>query len=380
MKRLVILTEIISPYRIPVFNELARHPGIDLHVIFLAETDPSQRQWLIYKQEIQFSYQVLRSWRRRLGKYNILLDWGLESALRHASPDVIICGGYSYLASWQALWWARRHRIPFEVWVESTTRDLRRKHTLVESLKVKFMNRCNAFVVPGKSAAEYVKSLGAPGDRIYVAPDAVDTDFFARRREAVCEHAASELQALKLPPRFFLFAGRLIPEKGVFDLLDAYCALSAKCKSSVGLVFVGDGVARPELERRASRISPGSVHFAGFAQREELARYYALAEVLVFPTHSDTWGLVVNEAMACSLPIICSSAAGCAEDLVSDGWNGRLVPPRDVARLAVAMEEVASDAKLRAEMAQRSRLRVEQYSPRICAAGLAEAALGCGVL
>ncbi len=77
-------------------------------------------------------------------------------------------------------------------------------------------------------------------------------------------------------------------------------------------------------------IIPGAVCFPGFAQREDLAGLYALAEALVLPTHSDPWGLVVNEAMACGLPIIVSSVAGCAADLVEDGWNGYVVPPRDV--------------------------------------------------
>ena len=80
-QRLVILTEIISPYRIPLFNALARHPGVDLHVIFLAETDPSLRKWRIYKEEIQFSYQVLPSWRKRVGRYNWLLNRGVGAAL-----------------------------------------------------------------------------------------------------------------------------------------------------------------------------------------------------------------------------------------------------------------------------------------------------------
>src|SRR5579872_5618576 len=83
-RRVVIVTEIIAPYRIPVFNALARHKGIDLHVIFLAENDPTQRQWLVYKHEIRFSYQVLPSWRRRVGRHSFLLNWGAEKALRHA--------------------------------------------------------------------------------------------------------------------------------------------------------------------------------------------------------------------------------------------------------------------------------------------------------
>ena len=70
--RLVILTEIISPYRIPLFNALVCRNEVDLHVIFLAETDPTLRQWRVYKDEIKFSYQVLPSFRKRIGRYNLL--------------------------------------------------------------------------------------------------------------------------------------------------------------------------------------------------------------------------------------------------------------------------------------------------------------------
>ncbi|HXY02118.1 MAG TPA: hypothetical protein VEI49_01015, partial [Terriglobales bacterium] len=107
--RLVLITEIIAPYRVPVFNVLARQPGIDLHVIFLAETDPTQRQWLVPTDEIRFSFEVLPSWRRRVYGHNILLNWGVDESLRQSAPDVIICGGYNYIASWEAMRWSRRN-------------------------------------------------------------------------------------------------------------------------------------------------------------------------------------------------------------------------------------------------------------------------------
>jgi glycosyltransferase involved in cell wall biosynthesis len=106
-----------------------------------------------------------------------------------------------------------------------------------------------------------------------------------------------------------------------------------------------------------------------------LAAYYALADVFVFPTHTDPWGLVVNEAMACGLPVISSGAAGCAADLVESGWNGRVVSPGDVEQLAAAMAELAGDNELRSLMGQRSRERIELYSPEACAAGMASAML-----
>jgi 1,2-diacylglycerol 3-alpha-glucosyltransferase len=373
--RVVIITEIIAPYRIPVFNAFAQHDGIDLHVIFLAENDPTQRQWLVYKHEIRFPYQVLPFWRKRAGRQNLLLNWGAKSALQRAAPDFIVCGGYNYLASWQSMTWARRNRVPFALWAESTARDFRSGDALIEFLKMRFLRRCDAFVVPGKSSAEYLRNYGVAEEMILTAPNAVDTRFFAQRAEAIRKDATRHRQAMGLPARFFLFTGRLVPEKGTFDLLNAYEALPPEIRREVGLVFVGDGAARSTLQQRAAAVNPGSIHFAGFVQRERLPAYYALAEVLVFPTHTDAWGLVVNEAMACSLPIIASGAAGCVADLVECGWNGRVVSAGGVSQLASAMGELARDPDLRALMGQRSREHIEQYSPEAWAAGMASAVL-----
>jgi glycosyltransferase involved in cell wall biosynthesis len=140
------------------------------------------------------------------------------------------------------------------------------------------------------------------------------------------------------------------------------------------LLLVGSGANQRELEERAKRNAPGTVQFLGFVHREELPEIYALAEGLIFPTHSDPWGLVVNEAMACGLPIIVTSVAGCALDLVEDGWNGYVVPPRDGSRLANAMANLLGDAGRREEMGRRSRERIEAFSPVAWARGMLEAA------
>jgi glycosyltransferase involved in cell wall biosynthesis len=146
-------------------------------------------------------------------------------------------------------------------------------------------------------------------------------------------------------------------------------------RSEVGLVFAGDGVCREELARQAKHIGPGAVCFPGFAQREDLAGLYALAETLVLSTHSDTWGLVVNEAMACGLPIIVSSVAGCSADLVEDGWNGYVVPPRDPQKLSAAIDSLLRQPELKQRMAARCSERIRNYSPEACADGLAAAAV-----
>jgi 1,2-diacylglycerol 3-alpha-glucosyltransferase len=371
--KLVILTEIIAPYRIPVFNALARRKEVDLHVLFLSENDPSLRQWQVYKDEIEFQYRVLPSWRRRLGRYNVLFNRGLSSALNQIKPDAVLCGGYNYLASWQAAYWARVHRVPLLLWSESTALDGRSRHFLVELFKRRFLSLCSAFVVAGQSSLRYLKDFGIAEERVFTAPNAVDTPLFAALATKA-RRCDSQVRARRvLPPRYFLCVGRLVRAKGVFDLLDAYAQLNAEIRAQVGLVFVGDGADRPGLMRRASQIAPGTIQIAGFVHRENLPEFYALSDALIFPTLSDPWGLVVNEAMSCSLPVIATDVAGCAPDLVQDGWNGFIVSPEAPSQLAVAMSRLASDSELRLQMGARSRERIEANSPNAWAEGLVKA-------
>jgi glycosyltransferase involved in cell wall biosynthesis len=376
--RLTLITEIIAPYRIPVFNALAVRDDIELHVIFLAESDASLRQWLVYKNEIQFSYEVLPSKRKRIGGQNLLLNWGVAKALAASRPQVILCGGYNYPASWRAAYWARHRDIPFLVWIESTAFDSRGGHAMIEGLKRRFFALCRGFVVPGKASSDYVRGFEIPANRIFIAPNAIDTNLFASAAAEARKNAQERRQELGLPLRYFLNVSRLIPAKGVFDLLEAYAKLETSMRSEVSLVFVGDGVAREELAARARSISPGAVEFRGFLQRDELPAYYALAEALVFPTHSDTWGFVVNEAMACATPVIASDVAGCVADLVTPEETGLVVLRGDIQGFSAAMTKMASQPELREQMRQRAAERIRGYSPEACAAGISAAAHAAG--
>jgi glycosyltransferase involved in cell wall biosynthesis len=371
--KLVIVTEIIAPYRIPVFNALAQRPEIDLQVIFLSENDPTLRQWRVYKDEIQFRYDVLPSWRQRFGRYNLLINRRAQSALSSARPDVVMCGGYNYLASWSAARWAKKHGVPLLLWSESTAFDWRRSYPLIEFMKRGFLRLCAAFVVPGKSSETYLQELGVAAQQIFTAPNAVDVPLFSRLAEAARGNESQVRARHNLPPRYFLYAGRLVQAKGVFDLLEAYAQLDAEIRSRIGLVFVGDGSDCVGLVEQASKISPGTIQFLGFVHREELAGIYALADAFIFPTHSDPWGLVVNEAMACNLPVVVTNVAGCALDLVQNGWNGFVISPRDVPQLTFAMSHLAENSERRREMGCRSRERIEASSPAAWAAGVVEA-------
>lgn len=372
-RRVALITEIVAPYRVPVFNALAARDDIDLHVIFLSETDRSLRDWDVKLEEIRFPYTILPSFRRRVGKYNLLINRKVFSTLEELGADVLVCGGYNYLASWRAQKWALARNVPFLLWIESTAADQRQDRVLVEALKRRFIDRCSGFIVPGKSSANYVRQFDIEDSRIFHAPNAVDNTVFMNAAERARAEARTIRKTLGLPERYFLYVGRFVEAKGVFDLLEAYARLNDSERSKVGLVFAGDGSCRTELESRAATIARGTISFAGFIQKEQLAAYYALAEALVFPTHSDPWGLVVNEAMACSCPVIATDVAGCVTDLITDGWNGMVIPSHDVSRLTSAMKELAGNGPLRALMSQNSYQRIAAFAPERCAAGIAKA-------
>jgi glycosyltransferase involved in cell wall biosynthesis len=371
--RLVIISEIIAPYRIPVFNALAQRSEIELRVIFLSENDPTFRRWRVYKDEIDFSYEVLPSWRYRLGKHSFLLNCGMLRALDRINPEAVLCGGYNYISSWQAAYWAGANRVPFLLWSESTAFDRRRKYRTTEFMKQYFLRLCSAFVVPGKSSANYLRTFGIPEASIFTAPNAVDNLLFSRFAEGARANELAVRSRQHLPERYFLYVGRLIKEKGVFDLLQAYAQLPAQTRRGIGLVFAGSGARAVELAHRASQITAGTVRFLDFVHRDDLAEIYALAEALLFPTHSDPWGLVVNEAMACGLPVIATDVAGCALDLVMHGYNGFLVEPGDVSGLCLAMTQLAGNAELRMQMGSASLERSQEYSPEKWADGICEA-------
>jgi 1,2-diacylglycerol 3-alpha-glucosyltransferase len=302
-----------------------------------------------------------------------LLNRGVPACLRRADPEVIICGGYNYVASWQALRWAHQNRIPFVLWTESTSFDHRSHHSLIEKLKGRFLAGCQGFIVPGFSSRNYLHELKIPDPLIFAAPNAMDLQMFTDIAQRAKSDPAKVRKEFSLPQRYFLNVGRFVPIKGVIELLNAYAQLDPDVRADVGLVLVGDGELKEELMRRASGVRPGTVRFPGFLQKDRLPEIYALADAFVFPTLSDPWGFVVNEAMACGLPIVATNVAGCVADLVHDGENGLIVSAGNVDALSSAMNRVANDADLRARMSEHSAQRIQSYSPGAWAEGVAKA-------
>ncbi|HYA13822.1 MAG TPA: glycosyltransferase family 4 protein [Syntrophales bacterium] len=171
----------------------------------------------------------------------------------------------------------------------------------------------------------------------------------------------------------FLYVGKLIPKKRIFDLLRA---LEEAClgRENIRALVVGAGELMEYAQQFASeRRLP--VTFTGFLNQTEILKAYTAADCLVLPSDfGETWGLVVNEAMACGLPAIVSERVGCGPDLVDDGVTGYIFPFGHVEGLAQKLIAMAEDSENRIHMGENALRRIQDYSVEKAVEGTLQAA------
>jgi glycosyltransferase involved in cell wall biosynthesis len=224
------------------------------------------------------------------------------------------------------------------------------------------IRRFDGYLYVGQRSRAYFERYGAPPSRLFFAPHCVDNDAFGG--------------ALR-PPRAvgarrrLLFAGKLIERKHPADLIRAAALLQGQ-GAKVEVAFAGSGELEAELRRTAAEVGVPAV-FHGFVNQSELPATYAAADALVLPSDArETWGLVVNEAMACGLPAVVSDVVGCGPDLIDEGLTGAVFPFGDVAGCAQAIERVLAFDPARSRAAISAKMAV--YSPERTARGIMDAA------
>ena len=326
------------------------------------------------------SGEIEHTWARageRPRQFQTLLDGCFEAlpqgritetllmTLRALQPDAVIIAGYNAPALRAAARWAKAHNHR-SVLLLSAVANARRRWPLKERVKSWFIRRhFDAAFVGGRAHREYLERLGFPGDRVWEGYEVVDNDAFQRGAQAARVSEKTLRARMGLPERYFLFVGRFHPRKNLERLLDAYQCYRATEPGGWGLVLVGDGPLRSRLQRRSEHPALRDVIWAGYREVEELPAYYGLAKAVVLPSVEETWGLPVNEAMACALPVLVSDRCGCAPDLVEEGRNGYRFNPYDVGALVRTMGRLASlDDQGRETMGRASRESIERYTLR----------------
>lgn len=368
--KVILLTEIISPYRIPVFNEIAKKLGRQFLVFFMGESE-KRRYWKIYREKIKFCYCVLPGilLRGKCSEPYFFNPTVIYKLLKY-SPEIIIVSGYAQPSSFLAMLYAKLFRKRLILWCESTKNDQRYNHPLKEAYKRWFIRNCTEYIVPGRASFEYLTLLGAEEPKIYLAANAVDNDFFAD----ACDKNRGSRDVFKqnkgYPEKIILYVGRLIEEKGILDLLKAFQLLSCNYRD-LGLVLIGSGEGEERFRNFCAEQNIKNVFFAGFVHQDGLPAYYAAGDVFALPTHSDVWGLVLNEAMACRLPVVCSDVAGAAYDLVKNAENGYTYEKGNITELTEALNKTLNSGK--ESFGAKSYEIIQDYSPEKCALGFLRA-------
>jgi glycosyltransferase involved in cell wall biosynthesis len=268
----------------------------------------------------------------------------LKSKLDELRPDVLFIYGYSLQIMRQAKTWADRHGVAVALISDSNGFD-KKRFGVAEFLKRLYVSRLDAAFVGGTSSGLYLQKLGMPDDRQLSGYDVIDNEFFCERAKFNRVMAAQVRQKWVLPENYFLFVGRLIEEKNLPRLFKAYAAYAANQAQPWGLVLCGDGPVRSALQTLIDGMPENianNILFYGHINQPEIIDFYSCASCLVLPSLSETWGLVVNEAMACSLPVIVSNHCGCAADLAIDQFNGWRFDPEDIHALSHLMTKVAT--------------------------------------
>jgi 1,2-diacylglycerol 3-alpha-glucosyltransferase len=300
----------------------------------------------------------------------------MRRLLEAERPDALGIVGYARPESMAALNWARKNGRPTILMSESQEIDHPRTWWK-EAVKRRRVTRFSSGLVGGPRHRDYLVKLGMARSRIALGYNAVDNAAFAARAEA----ARRSTDARRgLPERpYFLAINRFVPEKNLNRLVEAFARyrLDAPTGHAWDLVLCGDGPGAVDVERaiRASGVAE-AIHRPGFLQVEELAPWLAFASAFVHPSLMEPWGLVVNEAAACGLPLLVSDRAGCVETLVPDppGTTGRRFDPRDELELTSALAWISGlPESERRSMGQNAAEVVGRWGPERFAEGTVEA-------
>lgn len=348
--RVCIVTNIATPYRIPVYELLSQRDGIELDVLYFAEREPD-RSWELPPTGV--SSEVLRSRLITVRGRHIHFTPGVRRALSVRRPDVVITTGYNpgHLAAFA---YCRSRGVSHVVQTDGSVESERGLTIVHRSIRRWVARRSSAYVVASSSGKELLIQYGAPRHLISFSPLAVDNERFAER------HKGRSID--------FLVVGRLVSVKNPRFALEVAEATARRLGRRVSLVFAGDGPLQRELESQASAFPSVECSVLGFRQSGALSDLYARSRLLLFPTKWDPWGLVVNEAQAAGTPVIVSLAAGAAE-LVSDGASGFILP-LEVARWAAESAALLSDEKKWASFSTASRAAVAEFTFEKAADGL----------
>ena len=344
-----------TPYRAPLLDRIAASPGIDLTVLYAADTVAGRTWHVEPAHEAVFLHGLRVPGARRVLHHDYPVTPGVVGALTKVRPDVVVVSGWSTFAAQAAVAWCRLKGVPYLLVVESHDEGPRAswRRTVKGTVVPPIVERAAGLLVTGSLARDSMIARGARPERVRIFANTIDVGAFGERAERLAGSRPELRRALGAGQEdaIVLSVARLAPEKGLDVLVRAVAAAG---DPRLLMVVAGEGPERGRLAKLADELSVRLV-LAGDVDWERVVELYVAADVFALLSEREPWAVVVNEAAACGLPLVLSDRVGAAHDLLRDGENGTLVAAGDAAGAAKALRELAADERLRWAQGARSR-------------------------
>lgn len=336
--RITWVTRSFLDYRVPVYEQLNSLVNGRLTLLYYRDVVPDRVRKkvtnVLGKNAVGMTGEIRitgkKSQKEKMANTRLRLPYqpGLIKAIVRSEPDVLVSDGF-FQWTYAALWLRAFKNIPHVMCYERNAHTERNVQWYRTAYRKFVMRWIDAICCSGQLCGEYAQSLGFPAERATFGHMVADTAGLQNDAANMTGIRISELKArYDLKGTVFLYIGQLIPRKGLIELLNAWKVFTGSVSADEATLFVvGDGPQRQECEGFCSSNSLRNVRFTGAIDYDELAPYYKAADVFVIPTLEDNWSLVVPEAMACELPILCSKYNGCWPELVHNDENGWVFNP-----------------------------------------------------
>jgi len=356
--KLAIVQPVLAPIQRSFLERMNECPDLSLKVFVTTHGLKHRRTWHVKPKE-KFVVEVIEGLVLGQGKMDQKtggfgsrpVPYNIYTAIRRFRPHAVIVTNATELLCVLPCRWFGGTRLGLAV--EDTNHTISFLSPLIRILKKQIYRMADFFLPHGEQAEEYLRTLHIPKAKIGKAHWSVDNGPYLKiprpRKRSAHE------------PNQWISVGALIPRKGFNELLEAWSHQGPEFLSSNRLVIVGEGPEEKTLNEMARRTCSSSVEFSGHRTPEELVNMYAESDIFVFPTLRDHWGLVVNEAMAAGLPVICSKYAGCSSDLVR-GTNGAIFDPKIPWEFENTLRTFCSNRKRWEPMGMASRQIISEYT------------------
>lgn len=352
---IAILTTHPIQYQVPLWQMLAREGSVPFEVWYLSDHATRESRDSEFGQTFSWDIGMLEGYRHRFldtpvgatpnTPFRSRIIESLPELFRKTGTKVVWVQGWQVAAYWQAVWAA--HRAGLQVWLRGESNAMAPtavwKRIPKSIMLGQLFGRVDHFLCIGTANRALYRSYGTPEEKLHMAPYAVDNERFAKQAAALRDSKFEIRDSWRIPRGAFvvLFCGKFIPKKRPMDLVEAARLLITNNPASgVHLLFAGSGELGAEMRAACNVVFDAEAldtscntkqitnnlkpraSFAGFLNQTEISRAYTAANCLVLPSdYTETWGLVVNEAMASGLPCIISDRCGCAEDLGNNEPN-----------------------------------------------------------